>query len=253
MDQTGVQPQVLIVENESIWRDTVGRLLSDKHCLLKYANSFFEAETYLRDPAMEFDVIITNLFLAPDSPLAEGLGVLRMVRDLRSKTQCIILTYEPRVSDSKIIINQYRHVVCGILVKTELEDGKPLRDMFDEALSYAKSLKAHRAGIAQKEKKSSSVLVSERDADSSPVAFQLHAIRSLLLAAFSAKELLRFCQDEIPFQPIHNRFGPGYGLDDMVDEVINYCNTRNLFPELLQRIEKLNPPQYERFRSGAFD
>jgi hypothetical protein len=61
----------------------------------------------------------------------------------------------------------------------------------------------------------------------------LKAIRELLLAAFTAEELRRFCSDRPTFRPVTKRFGPGHGLDDMVDEVMTYCDTYIYFPELL--------------------
>lgn len=78
-------------------------------------------------------------------------------------------------------------------------------------------------------------------------AYNLAAIRQLLQAAFTAEELRRFCYDRPAFRPITNRFGPGHGLDDMVDEVITYCETYLTFPELLDEIRQANPRQYERF------
>jgi formylglycine-generating enzyme required for sulfatase activity len=42
-------------------------------------------------------------------------------------------------------------------------------------------------------------------------------------------------------------FGPGHGLDDMVDEVIDYCEKRVLFGELLDAVKMENPRQYARF------
>jgi hypothetical protein len=78
-------------------------------------------------------------------------------------------------------------------------------------------------------------------------AYNLAAIRELLLAAFTAEELRRFCYDRPTFRPITNRFGPGHGLDDMVDEVITYCDAYLTFPELLDEIKQANPRQYEHF------
>jgi hypothetical protein len=72
-------------------------------------------------------------------------------------------------------------------------------------------------------------------------------VRKLLLAAFTAEELHRFCFDRPVFRPIVNSFGPGHGLDDMVDEVITYCEKRLLFPELLAEVSQENPGQYARF------
>jgi hypothetical protein len=78
-------------------------------------------------------------------------------------------------------------------------------------------------------------------------AYDLGTIRKLLLAAFSAEELPRFCQDHPSLRPILNTFGPGHGLDDMVGEVIDYCETHLLFAELLNGVKEYNPPQHARF------
>lgn len=74
------------------------------------------------------------------------------------------------------------------------------------------------------------------------------SIRDLLEAAFLPQTLRRFCQDRPDFQPVVAEFGLGHGLTEMVDRVIDYCNTRLLFDDLLSEIEKENPKQYERFQ-----
>jgi hypothetical protein len=78
-------------------------------------------------------------------------------------------------------------------------------------------------------------------------SYDFAEIRELLLAAFAPEELRRFCQDRSLFRPIVNEFGPGQGLDDMVDRVFDYCHTRSLWDRLLAEVEEVNPSQYERF------
>jgi tetratricopeptide (TPR) repeat protein len=77
--------------------------------------------------------------------------------------------------------------------------------------------------------------------------YTLAAIRKLLLAAFTAEELRRFLQDRPTFRPVVARFGPGHGLDDMVDRVIDFCETHLLWPEFLAEVQRDNPRQYARF------
>jgi len=83
------------------------------------------------------------------------------------------------------------------------------------------------------------------DPDNPPIA----TIRELLLAAFTSKDLRRFCQDRPAFRPIVARFGSGHGLDDMVDRVIDYSRTQFLWDDLLAEVAQLNPRQYARFKS----
>lgn len=78
---------------------------------------------------------------------------------------------------------------------------------------------------------------------------QIAPIRRLLLAAFTPATLRRFCQGRPWFQPVVAEFGPGHGLDDMVDKVIDYCQCQILFDELLAEIEHVNPNQYRVFES----
>jgi hypothetical protein len=80
-----------------------------------------------------------------------------------------------------------------------------------------------------------------------PISYNVAAIRELLTEAFTPEDLRRFCEDRPIFRPVVARFGPGMGLDDSVDEVITYCRTRLLFPELLAAVEETNPRQYASF------
>ncbi|MGD8793350.1 MAG: hypothetical protein PVF47_12440 [Anaerolineae bacterium] len=80
--------------------------------------------------------------------------------------------------------------------------------------------------------------------------YDLGAVRRLLTASFTPQELRRFCQDRTLFRPIVNRFGPGQGLDDMVQEVIDYCATRLLWEDLLAEVKEARPRQYDRFAAA---
>ncbi len=42
---------------------------------------------------------------------------------------------------------------------------------------------------------------------------------------------------------------PKFSLEEMIDVVIEYCQTRVLLSELLSEVQKANPSQYERYRT----
>jgi hypothetical protein len=79
------------------------------------------------------------------------------------------------------------------------------------------------------------------------------AIRDLLMAAFTPKELRRFCQDRQTFRKVLENFGPNHGLNDMVDEVVDYCQSNLLWDELLVEVAQEKPKQFARFRSQLYD
>jgi hypothetical protein len=73
-------------------------------------------------------------------------------------------------------------------------------------------------------------------------------LRELLTASFTTTDALkRFCQDRAGFRDILPKFGSGHGLDDMVDRVIEHCETFLLLDELLAAVAQANPRQYARF------
>jgi hypothetical protein len=72
------------------------------------------------------------------------------------------------------------------------------------------------------------------------------AIRMLMRCAFTAKELWRFCQERPVFSPILDSINPESDLDNMIDTLLEYCDKRVLFSELLSEVSKFNPAQYER-------
>ena len=83
-----------------------------------------------------------------------------------------------------------------------------------------------------------------------PLYYNIATIRKLLLRAFDAEELRRFSLDRPQFRPVVDDFGPKYSLNDMVDEMIEYCWKQNLWDELLTEVKEASPKQYARFESG---
>ncbi|MFC2038107.1 hypothetical protein ACFLYD_09190, partial [Chloroflexota bacterium] len=80
-----------------------------------------------------------------------------------------------------------------------------------------------------------------------PSAYDIQKIRQLLIEAFTDEELRRFCLDRPTFRPVVDKLGREDGLDDIVDEVIDYCRTQLLWDELLLAVKEVNPRQYARF------
>jgi hypothetical protein len=80
-----------------------------------------------------------------------------------------------------------------------------------------------------------------------PAQPPIRVIRQLLLAAFDAAGLRRFCHDRPDFRELLHRFGSGSGLDDMVEKVITFCGTDLRWDQLLAEVSVEKPRQYARF------
>lgn len=96
------------------------------------------------------------------------------------------------------------------------------------------------------EAKSEQAYLHPIDPDDPPIA----AIRELLTASFTPQTLRRFCLDRPAFRPVVEGFGPGHGLADMVDRVLEYCEAMLLWDELLAGVKEISPRRADRFTSG---
>jgi hypothetical protein len=79
--------------------------------------------------------------------------------------------------------------------------------------------------------------------------YDLRVIRELLVGAFDPKDLQRLCMEHPRLRPIVANFGAKYSLNEMIDEVIHYCETEVLWDEFLAAIRDVKPNQYARFES----
>jgi hypothetical protein len=81
----------------------------------------------------------------------------------------------------------------------------------------------------------------------SPLQYNAKVIHDLVMAAFTAEELWRFCRYHSAFEPMIDQVGVDYSLASITDRLITHCEKKMLFPELLAEIRKINPRQYDRF------
>jgi len=71
--------------------------------------------------------------------------------------------------------------------------------------------------------------------------------------AFSSDAgLRRFCRDRPKLEPVLHDLGEKFSLAEVVDAVIDFCQTRLLWDDLLAEIKEENPKQYDQFESRLY-
>jgi hypothetical protein len=88
-------------------------------------------------------------------------------------------------------------------------------------------------------------------APSATAEVNIAVIRQLLLAAFDDEDFTDFCFDHFP--EVHNKFSSGMSRSGKVRRLIDYCQRRLVFAELLALVESENPAQYQKFSPFIFD
>jgi hypothetical protein len=83
--------------------------------------------------------------------------------------------------------------------------------------------------------------------------YKLSTIRKLLRDAFTAATLWRLCQEHPTLRPALTQFEQNPSLDGMIDVLIEYCRTQDLFSDLLGAVEAANPRQFARYRDDLFE
>lgn len=73
-------------------------------------------------------------------------------------------------------------------------------------------------------------------------------IRKLLKDAFSEEEFVIFCYDN--FREVREQFSAGMTASAKIQLLIEYCDRRNLFSQLLALVNEANPAKYAEYASG---
>jgi hypothetical protein len=71
-------------------------------------------------------------------------------------------------------------------------------------------------------------------------------VRNLVRDSFMAGEIPRFCRDHPLLAPVLTHLGAKFSHEEVNDVLVEYCQTRLLFPELVEAIHEANPRQYEK-------
>ncbi len=117
--------------------------------------------------------------------------------------------------------------------------GQPL---FQERSRTAVPIQPDTAGrdVVQTEPGTQELLASLRiDADNPPYA----ALRDLLLEAFSADDLRRFCQERRSFRPVLSNISSRASSHEIIDALFELCRTRLWWDELLAELIQSRPEQ----------
>ncbi len=84
-------------------------------------------------------------------------------------------------------------------------------------------------------------------------AYNIRAIRKLLTTAFATdNDLRQFCTDFPELQSVTERFSSGMGKDQMIQRLIEFCESKVLTLRLLELVEEDNPTAYAQFKTEIF-
>jgi hypothetical protein len=82
--------------------------------------------------------------------------------------------------------------------------------------------------------------------------YDLAAIHDLMVAAFTASALRRFCRYRLPFDRVLRHFGEDPSLEDAVEIVIVHCQQHDLLSDLLVGIREERFGQYKRYYARLY-
>jgi hypothetical protein len=120
-------------------------------------------------------------------------------------------------------------------------------DAAEAALGWRRLL----AALGAPEDEAPLVVAAERDGYEPATGRgpDLQVVRDLLLAAFTASDFRRLFlyATHAELRPLTQEFSPSDGLAAMAGKAIEFCQVRDLLPELLAEVQRANPRQYARF------
>ena len=166
---------------------------------------------------------------------------------------CIVIPagacYNRRVAEHPRYNNAYN------LVHLDLDTGQGtvfLRRWNDTRTEWAKDTETHPEGLfgfrlfEEPEPVQGGVPARKRASSGrriDPASPPYAELRALLRAVYGAKDMHRLSEQD-PFKELRYRFSPSDNLDDMIDEVLEYCRTQALWEELLDAAARQAPRIY---------
>jgi DNA-binding NarL/FixJ family response regulator len=209
---------ILVVDDDESLRTGLKKTLMRAGYRVLDARNPDEALEILGENRVDLAILdITMPTWASEASEVAGIELLEEIKGRYPETQAIMLTGKDDVEKA---VEAMRLGACNYLLKDRIRTQSLLKAV-QEALESE----------------------CTPPGESLP---NIGAIRSLLRDAFSAVELKRFCQDRPLFRSIIDLFGPNSGLEDRVAVVIDYCETRKLFSELLSEVQEYNRAQFDR-------
>ena len=223
---------ILIVDDDDKFRRSVEKELNRAGYRVVVAAGLAEARELLASAPPDLAILDLEMpAWGEESSERAGIDLLEEIKEQSSDTQVIMLTGRDKAD---LAVEAMKRGACDYLVKSTLSR-RALLDAVEKALSSEPCPPPSEAGGPD------------------PAAeFNISGIRNLLRAAFSAKGLERFCRDQPAFSDVLRDFGPNSGLDDRIDDVLEYCEKRNLFALLLSEIEKDNPEQFRIHQANLY-
>ncbi len=218
--------KILVVDNTPDFLRTLSGLLTDAGHTVHPAASDGEAWTAVEQDSFDFAFIDVRLHEEGEDD-ESGLSLAMAFRALMPQMHVILLT---RYVRAKQVLRAVRYY--GVDHFIDKADNDWQNQVFQAIRKVQEAYK--RITVCQVPR-------------AEPNQYNISAIRNLVRDAFTAKELRRFCQDRPVFRPVLTRFGADFSLEDMIDVLLEYCQSRMLFFELLSEIQDWNPRQYERY------
>lgn len=222
--------RILVVDDMPDYRATIGRILSVAGYTPHLAANEGEALKAIDEDRFDFAIIDVRLHDGGEED-ESGLALAMAFRLRAPGMNMILLTKYVRTWQIVRAVRDYG--VIDFVEKTP--------DIGDHILRALRQIEA-------RGEQRSSYPVEPLDLGQ----YNLGAIRNLMSAAFTDKDLQRLCHDCPIFRPILASLVPDCSLEDMIDTIVEYCEKRLLFFELLAEIRERNPRQYERYRHQIY-
>jgi len=82
--------------------------------------------------------------------------------------------------------------------------------------------------------------------------YNIAAVRALLGDGMREPDIRSLCQERSEFRPLLRDISSEASLTRMIELLVEFCQKRLLFPELLSEIQGRNPRQFARYRPKLF-
>jgi CheY-like chemotaxis protein len=234
---TDSRPLVLVVDDDVEWQEIISEVLESCHCSAVCSTNVKEAESLL--DRHKFSLVTIDLsFKNKKALLYEGPELLEYIEQNFKTLPCIVISASRSIGDSTDLVLKFHRVVRKYLSKADQKLKAKLKEEVRSIIAESNPTRpAPEAGEGE--------LVQHLPKEPSTPGYRSKNIRTLLTEGFSPQDLRIFCYDDPDFRPVHDQWPENADKTQMIQQLIEHAERKELFGPLLTWAKKKNPAKYE--------
>lgn len=236
-----MSPRILVIENERHWYKLFEGILKGMECDVDIANNYEKAKTLVKES--RYDLVLLDICLTADDVTWEDQLLWEFLKTEHHDLPTVAVTGHRLKPPHVFLLAKLG--IDDLLYKPEIQVPDFRRRIRAALRANSDPQRVSMSGLSELQ---ANGFVDHYNGLLDEQSLNTAAIRDLVTCSFSDEELVSLCFDHFP--EVYAKFSTGMTKEQKIHLLLDYCTRKLVLNDLLSRVEKANPAQYNRFVSN---